>query len=138
MDRLRQDLNLPRFVYLLPPYGIPGVCCDLESLRSLRVIDRVLESSETMFVITEALPAPNDFPVADFAVTQPAHLAAELMLRLPLRLPPQKLAARVAALVPPSDATPQGTHAVGAETRSGRRRSACSDPSPQVDLSNIR
>jgi hypothetical protein len=96
LDRIRHQLRLPRWVFLMDPRPGSSVCCDLESLRSIRAIDDALESAAKTIVLAESLPAPHKFPVTDNAQGLHARTAAELLIRLPLMEPPHILASRIA------------------------------------------
>jgi hypothetical protein len=101
--RLREELTLPRFVavYSQGHYGKPYPC-DLDSLGAIEVIERALSPAgvaadpDLDVYVEEMLPAPDEMPVRDLAQRADDRVAAEVMLRVPLRVTPEDLAARAA------------------------------------------
>ncbi|MEU4623462.1 hypothetical protein AB0G04_26250 [Actinoplanes sp. NPDC023801] len=97
LARLRDRLNLPRWVMVCPGPGGRPVPCDLDSVRApavwQSVVSRAGRSTPQDLILEEFTPAPDELPVCDG--TEP--VAAELLLRLPYRADPAVLAAATAA-----------------------------------------
>lgn len=98
LGRLRDELGLPRWVFVsAPPVG-QSFPCDLDSLRAIRVLERVATLGSTADIVAEEMvPAPDQLPVS-VPVDRPGdRVAAELMLRFPCDESPSAMAARVAS-----------------------------------------
>ncbi len=98
LDRLRARAGLPRWVMVRRLSGRQAYPCDLESLRSIRLLERAAEAAPG-FLLEEMLPAPDRLLVADPVHPDAGRLAAQLVLRLPVDESPTAMAARVAAAV---------------------------------------
>ncbi|MFI6318898.1 lantibiotic dehydratase [Nonomuraea sp. NPDC050556] len=80
LGRLRDELGLPRWVFVAGPDGTRPLACDLESVRAPQVFPQ-----EEQVTVAEMLPGPGELSV-------PEH-AAELLIRLPYATEPQEMAA---------------------------------------------
>ncbi|MFI9550968.1 lantibiotic dehydratase [Nonomuraea endophytica] len=99
LDALRERLGLPRWVLVTDPLTGGRVRCDLESLRAVTAIDRMLIHDPETITVTEALPAPVDYPVTTPSPGPAARHAAQLMVRLPMDVCPDDLARRTARAI---------------------------------------
>lgn len=99
LRRLRDTLDLPRWVLLARKPGEDSQPCDLGSLRAVRLLEHNAAETDTAvgMVLEEMVPAPDEFPVTDPADISDDRVAAEMMLRLPCDESPQAMAARLAA-----------------------------------------
>ncbi|HEX4700619.1 MAG TPA: lantibiotic dehydratase, partial [Pseudonocardiaceae bacterium] len=79
--RLRRRHGLPRWVTVAAADG--PVVLDLDSLRSIPVIERLASRGVTCLDVSELLPNPNQLPVRDESAGGAS--VAELVLRLPWR-----------------------------------------------------
>jgi hypothetical protein len=88
---LRRERRLPRWVYAAPRAGKP-IACDLASVRTIPALERLL-ASERDLIFTEMLPAPDELLVRHGSDA----FVSELVLRLPVGEPVERLAARTVA-----------------------------------------
>jgi hypothetical protein len=105
MDRLRARAGLPRWVMVRQRNGRQAYPCDLESVRSVRLLERTAASASA-FVLEEMLPAPDRLLVADPVHPGAGRLAAQLVLRLPVHESPPAMARRIAVAVTGDIRTP--------------------------------
>ena len=97
LQRLRQRLGLPRWIFVASSPGGKPLPADLESLRAIPTLERLAaEAPEAGMVIEEMLPSPDQLAVADSAGMPGDRLASELLLRLPCDESPTAMAARLA------------------------------------------
>ncbi|MFL6125925.1 MAG: hypothetical protein ACJ73U_40635, partial [Actinophytocola sp.] len=94
LARLRTETGAPRWNFVrVHGAGRPRPV-DLDSMTALRVFDRLLAApSVTALVLEEMLPAPENLTVGD---ETGERLAAQLLLRLPHQVRPERLADDVA------------------------------------------
>lgn len=90
LSRLRDELGLPRWVFVAGPDGTRPLACDLESVRAPRAFDLIQQ--EEQITIAEMLPDPGELSV-------PEH-AAEFLVRLPYAMAPEAMAAIAAQAGP--------------------------------------
>ncbi|TDV51903.1 lantibiotic dehydratase family protein [Actinophytocola oryzae] len=94
LARLRAETGAPRWNFLRARGARRPRPVDLDSVAALRVFDRVLaDPSASALVLEEMLPGPDDAVVRSEA-GEP--LAAQLLVRLPHRASPDRLADEVA------------------------------------------
>lgn len=93
LQRLHARLGLPRWVTICGDVHQEPLACDLESLQTLHVVDRLVRSGATEFLVAELIPRPDQFMVND-----PLHSAgpsgSEWLVRLPWQVSPAALAHR--------------------------------------------
>ncbi|HWK28580.1 MAG TPA: lantibiotic dehydratase [Solirubrobacter sp.] len=114
--RLRERHALPRWIQVERGDRQPPLPGDLDSVHVLRTLERC----PAPLTVSELLPAPDQFPVADGAHRPGDRLAAQLQIRLPYDTPATALAARAAAAArgPPPRAGVPSTPAITRETGS--------------------
>lgn len=93
---LRRARSLPRWVTIMADNHDEPVVADLDSLRTLRTVDRVPSRNETL-IFTELIPGPDELPVRDLAEPSGQGHWAELLLRLPFAASPETEAAAFAS-----------------------------------------
>ena len=93
---LRRTRSLPRWVTIRAESHDEPVVADLDSLRTLRTVDRVPAKHETL-TFAELIPGPDELPVRDLAEPASQGHWAELLLRLPFAASPEIEAAAVAS-----------------------------------------
>ncbi|MCH7737691.1 MAG: lantibiotic dehydratase [Chloroflexi bacterium] len=96
LERARRRLGLPRWVFVHDYASLRAYACDLESIRSLPILDYVSKAGDGEFLVSEMVPSPDFFPMADVVHDADDRLGSSLMLRLPANESPDELAARVA------------------------------------------
>jgi hypothetical protein len=108
LSQLRQDLGLPRVVFVAGKDGHSPVACDLTSLRAVRRLSKALEQA-TEVVLVEMLPSQDELWARDREYPRAVALVSELLVRLPIGTPPDVLADRVVALLQQRDRSPPST-----------------------------
>jgi hypothetical protein len=112
VDRMRQLVALrdrhrwPRWVTVTTDPNRDPVTVDLDSVRTVRVLDRLCAGTD-MLTVAELVPGPDELAVADH--TDAAGHVTELLLRLPTAVPAGDLAARVARQLHRTSASRRGT-----------------------------
>lgn len=86
LARLRDDYGLPRWVFVSAGPGTSSPrACDLDSLYTIRTLERAAASATSgVVVIEEMVPSPSELTISDLAEPGGAVVAAELMVRLPV------------------------------------------------------
>jgi hypothetical protein len=98
LARLRAETGAPRWNFLRAPGAGRPRPVDLDSITALRVIDRALgDPAVSLLVLEEMLPGPDELAVRD---EHGEPLAAQLLLRLPHQVSPDRLADDVARALP--------------------------------------
>ncbi|CAM3844372.1 lantibiotic dehydratase [Kibdelosporangium persicum] len=87
LARLRAVRGLPRWVTVAADAQDEPRACDLDSLHTVRLVDRIRRCGVTEFLVAEMLPEPD-------IAGGPTH-RGELVLRLPLAADPAEMASRV-------------------------------------------
>jgi hypothetical protein len=102
VDRLRDRLGLPRFLFVSAGDGKP-VPVDLESLVGIQAIERLRAArdvrpgaTEADLVAAEMIPEPDALAVTDRSSGADHRVVAELLLRLPGDETPDAMATRLA------------------------------------------
>ena len=93
---LRRARSMPRWVTITAESHDEPVVADLDSLRTLRTVDRMPAGPPTL-TFTELVPGPDELPVRDLAEPAGQGHWAELLLRLPFAASPEDEAAAVAS-----------------------------------------
>jgi Lantibiotic dehydratase, N terminus len=96
LDQLRRDRQLPRWVFVSSNLRSKPTPCDLESVRAIRVLERIAQATETEVILAEMLPTPDELLVADRAYGPGNKLVSEIVLRFPVDESPTEMAARLA------------------------------------------
>jgi len=129
--RLQNQYSLPRWVYLSRGDDNPPIPCDLESIHTIRTIERSTTGGRPMNLI-EMLPTPDQFLVIDHAHSGRDRLASQLHLRLPCDESATEMATRVApailAALGPTERVPEGSRApLGARGPPGQHEQRVTD-----------
>ena len=82
LTRARRHLGLPRWVQASDAEESFTVACDLESIASIRLIDRII-SQHGAFRATEMLPTPEQFLLHDKGHFESDRLSSEMVIRMP-------------------------------------------------------
>lgn len=98
LARLRRERGWPRWVFVSPAAGNQPRPCDLDSIRSIRVLEEISQRPEADAIVIEMIPCPGELLVEDQAITVGGATASAIMLRLPCEVTPAELAARVAPI----------------------------------------
>jgi hypothetical protein len=112
VDRMRQLVALrdrhrwPRWVTVNTDPNQDPVTVDLDSVRTVRVLDR-LSAGADVLTVAELVPGPDELAVADH--TDAAGQVTELLLRLPVAVSARDLATRVARQLHRTSASRRGT-----------------------------
>jgi hypothetical protein len=96
LERLRRELQLPRWVFVSSQSGRNPVPCDLESLRAIRTLEQAARVADSEILLVEMLPAPDQLLVTDHAQLPDDRVVSELLLRLPCDESPSAMATRLA------------------------------------------
>jgi hypothetical protein len=97
LNRLRSEMHLPRWVLLTAEEGGRSVPCDLESLRSVHVLEKLVRGDGADCVIAEEMtPSPADLPIRGTIGDASKAVTAELLVRLPVDESPSCMAERIA------------------------------------------
>lgn len=99
LEKLRQQWNLPRWVFVSAGTGTKPMACDLESVRAIDIIERTVKTGDTDIFVVEMLPTPNQLLVHDQADGSDEPSASAIMLRFPCDESPIVMATRVAKMV---------------------------------------
>lgn len=126
LSRFRDKYVLPRWVLPSSDKHESAIACDLESLLSIRQLERVADGQESIS-LDEMVPSPEDAVVSDEAHSHGDRLGAQILLRFPHDETPVAMAER---LLPVVHAAMSGTEIC---PRDGK--AAALTPTPQ---SNIR
>lgn len=96
IQALRSQLGLPRWLFVSAWDMRKPVACDLESIRSIRTLERLAAKSKELRVV-EMLPTPNQLLVREEGPGTRDYAASSIMLRFPYDVPSSVLAAKAAA-----------------------------------------
>ncbi|MGI9148883.1 MAG: lantibiotic dehydratase [Chloroflexota bacterium] len=93
LARLRARLSLPRWVRMCGDVHQEPLACDVDSLQTLQLVDRLVRSGATELLVAEMIPSPDQFMLDD-----PLHAAgpsgSEWLVRLPWQASPGASAQR--------------------------------------------
>ncbi len=98
LEKLRQQWNLPRWVFVSTGTGTKPMACDLESIRAIHIIERTIKTGDTDILVVEMLPTPNQLLVHEQADGSDEPSASAIMLRLPCDESPIAMAIRLAKM----------------------------------------
>jgi hypothetical protein len=96
LEQLRRRLRLPRWVFASDRSGGKPIPCDLESVRSIGIIEDAATSGSREMLMVEMVPNPEQLLVKERLNGSDEYVASEIMLRLPCDRSPMSLASELA------------------------------------------
>jgi hypothetical protein len=95
LGRARRRLRVPRWIEVSDEQESFTVACDLESIGSIRLIDRTISLHGTLLA-REMLPTPEEFLLGDKGHLESDRLTSEMVIRMPAAATLPTLAERLA------------------------------------------